>query len=177
MDENLMFDWNDDITEDGNETKVLLPGTYPFEVKSFERRVYTGTSASIPNGCKYAEITVRVTDPATNAATLISDKLYLLKKFEWKIGAFLGAVGLKEKGQPISLAKLNDSIGRKGKVKIGCKSDSSENYKKLTAEETADYLKANKTVYNEILSYINKKEDSFDMPKSPLSADEFGFNG
>lgn len=176
MDGYTTFDWNDDIKEDGMEPHPLLPGTYQFKVTGFERKTYSGNSASIPNGCKYADITLQFTDGTTGATTLISDKLYLMKKFEWKLGAFMNTVGLKAKGEPVSLAKMPQCVGKTGTAKVGCKSDKSEDYARLTAEEAAVYIKSGKTVFNEILSYVTKKDGETSKPDtSTISPDQFGF--
>lgn len=160
--------WDDVIESDGNEFTVLMPGKYIGTVSKIERKV--SESAGKMNGCRYAEIGI-----AIDGGGYVSDKLFLAKSMEWKIGMFLGALGLKKKGEPIQASKIFDAEGKKVEVTIGCKGDKDAGYCKYTAEEAQAAIDNDLTVYNEVKGYAPVKEQAQAAPAGGIDMSAFGF--
>jgi len=91
INENEFLDWNAGfIAEESN--FVLLPaGEYPFVVTNLERKIYDGNSDKIPNGAPYAEVTIEVN--GNEGKTSVKERLYMMKKFQWKLTEFFTSIG------------------------------------------------------------------------------------
>ena len=120
--ENLKtYDWDDvtELTEDqergGAETVVLPEGKYPFEVIKVEKQYYDG-SAKIP-ACNMAKVFLRI-DGGELGSGLVVENIYLVEKHEWKAGAFLRSVGVRQHGDKLEFRKLLHVDGERGRCEI-----------------------------------------------------------
>lgn len=112
MDENKVYDWDDEI-EVESEFTTLDPGDYDFEIINFERGNYDG-SDNIPP-CKMAIVTFRVTDGKEN--NTIMERYYLCSKVEWKLSELFKSVGLKKSGEKVKM-QWSKLVGSKGRCKV-----------------------------------------------------------
>lgn len=140
-DENKVFDWDDDIEDDGEERSfvVLEPGKYPFEVTGFERAYHEHKDGGKAPSCPKAIITIRI---STNEGDcFIKENFLLYKKMEWKISQFFRSLGMKKQGEKASM---------KWDATVGCKG---------TAEITKDKGSQNDNVYfNHVKTWLEPKE-------------------
>ena len=120
--ENLKtYDWDDvtELTEEqergGTETTVLPEGKYSFEVIKVEKQWYDGGS-KIP-ACHMAKVFLRV-DGKELGTGLVVENIYLAEGFEWKAGAFLRSVGIRQHGDKLEFRKLLQVDGEKGRCEI-----------------------------------------------------------
>ena len=116
-DEVKVFDWDDEIQEDGEQRDfvTLEEGDYEFEVTKFERGHYTPSATAKTPACNQANMTLKIhTD---NGDCYITENFPLASTMEWKISAFFRSVGLKKHGEKLQM-KWNDAIGLKGKAHI-----------------------------------------------------------
>ena len=162
------FNWNDDITADSDEFVVLMPGKYEAEITKIEKKRQSGGKL---DGCPFAFLTFCVTlEDGTKA--FVNDNLFLAKSMEWKIGKYLGACGLKQKGQAIKVSAIDNSIHKKVWITVGCKYGKDKAYAPITSDEEARAAVAKgEAVYNEIKNYEPIKTEASD----PIADDEFGF--
>lgn len=112
MDENKVYDWDDEI-EVESEFTTLDPGDYDFEIINFERGNYDG-SDNIPP-CKMAIVTFRVTDG--KESNTIMERYYLCSKVEWKLSELFKSVGLKKSGEKVKM-QWSKLVGSKGRCKV-----------------------------------------------------------
>lgn len=113
-----VYDWDDEITNDGNESQenVVLPdGTYPFEVVKVEKAWFNG-SEKMP-ACHMAKVYIRV-DGGEKGTSLCVENIYLNEKVEWKAAAFLRSIGLKKHGEKTKWNQLNHCDGETGRCKV-----------------------------------------------------------
>jgi hypothetical protein len=115
-DEVKVFDWDDEIENDGNGDFVTVEeGDYEFEVTKFERGTYTpGDKAKTP-ACNMAKITMKIETPEGDC--FVNDNFPMASTMEWKISAFFRSIGLKKHGEKLKM-KWNESIGCKGRAHI-----------------------------------------------------------
>ena len=120
--ENLKtYDWDDvtELTEDqergGAETTVLPEGKYPFEVIKVEKQWYDGGSKI--TACHMAKVFLRV-DGGDLGTGLVVENIYLAEGFEWKAGAFLRSVGIRQHGDKLEFRKLLQVDGERGRCEI-----------------------------------------------------------
>ena len=109
------IDWNSTIENDGEERTLLDEGDYYFEVTKFERGRSQGSNKLPP--CPMAMLTLRVTDPATGAATTIIDNLVLHSNLEWKLAQFFRSIGQKKHGEPLR-PNWNTVEGSRGRCHV-----------------------------------------------------------
>ena len=111
---NEALDWDGVLESDGSEFTVLPEGDYTFEVTNMERGSFPGSEKMCP--CAKATLTLKVSDDKGNTANVFDD-LILHKKMEWKLSQFFRAIGMKQKGQRISM-DWNRVVGSRGRVRI-----------------------------------------------------------
>lgn len=115
-DEVKVYDWDDEISDDGNGSFVTLEeGSYDFEVTKFERGHYTPSANSKTPACNQANITIKISTKDGDA--YIVDKFPLASTMEWKASAFFRSIGLKKHGEPLKM-RWTETIGCKGRVYI-----------------------------------------------------------
>lgn len=117
MDNNEFLSWDGAFTAEESQFTLLPEGTYPFTITKMERKVYTGNSTKIPNGAPYAEVTCKV-DGGQLGSTIVTERLYLMKSFQWKLTQFFKAIG-----QPVVIGQAfqpnwNTVIGSNGTAKV-----------------------------------------------------------
>lgn len=125
-DEVKVYDWDDEIENDGEEREYLTleEGDYEFEVTKFERGNYTPSDKAKTPACNQAIMTLKVATDDGDA--YIVDRFPLASTMEWKISAFFRAIGLKKHGEPVKMM-WKDSIGCKGRAHITKTKGNSEN--------------------------------------------------
>lgn len=89
--ENEFLGWNDSFIAEESSFKLFQPGDYQFTVVNMERKVYDGKSTKIPNGAPFAEVTMEFTGP--EGSTTVTDRLYLMKNWQWKLTQFFTGIG------------------------------------------------------------------------------------
>ena len=92
---------------------VLLPdGDYDFTVNKVTRSRYEGSDKIPPCGSVNVELTVW----GAQDKTIITERFFLIKKFEWKLSQFFLSIGLKKHGE--QLVMRWNIEGYKGKCKV-----------------------------------------------------------
>lgn len=114
--ENEFLDWNGGFVAEENSFTLLPAGEYQFTVTNMERKIYDGTSDKIPNGAPYAEVSLEVA--GTEGKTIVKERLYMMKKFQWKLTEFFSAIGQAPViGQPFN-PNWSTIIGSTGRAKV-----------------------------------------------------------
>lgn len=135
--ENEVLDWDSEVEDDGSGDFVLLdPGEYPFEVYKLERKFYNGSEKIPP--CPMAELTLRVSGP-NGLTAMVTDRVYLVKKSEWKISELMRCLGQKQHGEKCkpNWAKVQ---GARGMVRLGQHEYTGRDGKPRTSNDVARYL-------------------------------------
>ena len=162
------FGWGDSVESDAREFITLAPGKYIATVTDVKK--ITWDKAGKMNGCKVAEVHVEVKTDDDKLATM-TDNLFLARSLEWKIGQYLAAFGLKKKGEPVRVEKIDKTIKQKVKITVGAKYDKNHEYAEITNEQ--DFIaaiNAGDQVYNFVKAY-----EPLETAKSEPKDDEFGF--
>ena len=112
-----VFDWDDEIVNDGNETAfvTLEPGDYDFEVVKFERGTFTPKAGGKTPACNQAIVTLKISTDKGDC--FIQDKFPMASTMEWKISAFFRSIGMKKHGEALKM-DWNGSIGESGRATI-----------------------------------------------------------
>ena len=114
--ENEFFSWDGSFTAEESSFKLFQPGEYQFKVTNMERKMYNGQSDKIPNGAPYAEVTMEFTGP--EGTTLVTDRLYLMKNWQWKLTQFFSGIGQSPViGQPFT-PNWSQVIGSQGTAEL-----------------------------------------------------------
>ncbi len=121
LDNNLM-DWNDEISQDGEEFILLPEGDYEFVVTNFERGRFPG-GQKIP-ACNKATITFQI--ESKQGTTSIRTDLFLYRTVEWKIASFFRCIGQKKHGEKITM-NWNKVVGSHGKCHVKQRSYTNKN--------------------------------------------------
>lgn len=135
------FNWDDTITKDSD--FILLPeGDYNFEVESYERARHGGSEKLPP--CNKAILKLRI--ESEEGEVHLTHNLFLHQRTEGMLSAFFTAIGLKKKGEPLT---MNWSLvpGSTGRCKIGVR-----NWKGKNGEDRQS---------NEIRRFYPKEEPSY----------------
>lgn len=104
----------DDVIEEEDGGFTLLPaGAYEFAITKITRGRYNG-SDKVP-ACGEVNIEMKVGNEAAGTTT-ITERFFMLRKFEWKLSQFFLSIGLKKHGEPL---KIRWNIeGMKGKCEV-----------------------------------------------------------
>lgn len=108
------LDWNAEISKE-SEFELLPAGTYDFTVEDMQRGEFPGSAKM--SRCYKADLTIRVSDPATGKSGRIFDTLYLNSKAEWRLSQFFTSIGQKKHGETLRM-NWNKVIGSTGKLKL-----------------------------------------------------------
>ena len=102
--------WNDQISDDGEEMLILPEGDYQFEVVGFERGWHERSEKL--DACNMAVLQFKIVTPEGVARARTN--LFLLRKMEFKITAFLRSINQKEKGKAIQMDwnRVLGAVGR-----------------------------------------------------------------
>lgn len=117
MDENEVFDWEQEIEDDGEDREfiTLEPGKYDFTIASFERGSHEAKPGGKAPTCKKAVIKIKI---ATDEGDCYITEYFLLyKKMEWKISQFFRCLGLKKRGEKATTS-WDKVVGCTGKCEI-----------------------------------------------------------
>ena len=108
--QNIGMDWGDEIKNDGQEYVLLPEGDYNFVVTNFERGRFPGSAKISP--CNKASLTLQVN--SENGIANVRTDLILNRILEWRISAFFRSIGLKKKGERLTMdwSKVVGSMGR-----------------------------------------------------------------
>lgn len=99
--ENEFLGWGDSFIAEESSFKLFQPGDYSFTVINMERKIYDGQSDKIPNGAPYAEVSMEFSGP--EGKTTVTDRLYLMKNWQWKLTQFFTGIGQAPvMGQPFT---------------------------------------------------------------------------
>lgn len=114
MNENEVFDWEDEIVDEGKEPVILPEGDYDFTVSKFERARYDGSDKIPP--CNNAKVTFKIVGEE-GEETEITENFFLCKKFEWKLSSLFLSIGQKKHGEPLRM-NWNMITGATGRCHI-----------------------------------------------------------
>ena len=114
--ENEFLGWDTGFIAEESTFALLPAGEYQFTVTGMERKIYDGPSDKIPNGAPYAELSIEVS--GAEGKTTVKERLYMMKKFQWKLTEFFSAIGQTPViGQPFN-PNWSLVIGSQGRVKL-----------------------------------------------------------
>ena len=136
---NEFLNWGEGFTAQEDEFVLLDEGVYNFTVTKMEKKVYSGNSTKIPNGCPYAELNVQVQSQKGTAN--IRERLYLLKSMQWKLTHFFASIG-----QPVVTGQVfnpnwNAVVSASGKAEITQHNYTNQNGDNRTNNQVSRYLK------------------------------------
>jgi len=135
---NEVIGWGDSFTAEESEFTLISPGNYPFTVKEMERKIYDG-NGKIPNGTPYAEVKCEVTGP--EGTTTISERLYLLKRMQWKLTQFFQSIGQGVViGQPFQ-PNWSTVVGSTGVAEITVREFNGNDGEKKKSNNIKNFLK------------------------------------
>lgn len=103
-------------------TFVILPkGNYPFEIVDAKEGKMDKDGSSLPKGTQFIELTLKITNPATEETVKVYDNLYFHSKTAWKIDALLKAIGKHPGEGEVIEIDCFDLIGSEGNadIKVG----------------------------------------------------------
>ena len=107
----VALDWNDVIEDDGQEFILLPEGDYDFEVASFERGNFKGSSKMSP--CNKVTLTLQVV--TDKGIANVRTDLIMNRVMEWRLSAFFRCIGQKKHGEKLRM-NWNEVAGAKGRA-------------------------------------------------------------
>ena len=120
------LDWTDTIEKEGS--FVELPeGDYDFVIDHYERGRSKG-SDKLP-ACNMAIVFFRITGPE-GESVMIRENFILHTRLEWKLSELFASVGLKKKGEPLSM-NWPALIGQRGCARVTLVPDRNDPSKKF----------------------------------------------
>ncbi len=125
--------WDDEISNE-SEFTTLPAGDYDFEVVKFERSRSKGSDKIPPSNM--AVLTIRITNGRDS--TLVTDRMILHTKMEWKLSMFFRAIGQKKHGETVRM-NWNAVPGAKGRCKVTESEYTTERGEKRTKNEIEKY--------------------------------------
>lgn len=114
--ENEILGWDDEISGEVNEFIDLEPGIYKYTITNLERKYTDKSTAAIPQGTPYALVSVKV-DRADGKSKTMKERLFLMRKFEWKLSQVFVSCGLIHEGERHSMP-WNNLVGAQGVCEI-----------------------------------------------------------
>lgn len=115
---NEVFDWNEQVGEDveSKEYTLLPEGDYEFAVAKYEKKEKeTKTGDLVP------QVVITFVVSHDGEQSQLMEFIELTAKMKWKLTAFLRAVGIQKKGQPLDmsyLAAFDAAVGKEGKFHL-----------------------------------------------------------
>lgn len=122
------FDWSD-VIENDNAFTLLPDGNYPFTVQKFERGEHGGSDKIPP--CKKAVLTISV-DGGELGDTEITDNLFLVGRFEWKLCQFFTAIGARKHGEQMRM-NWNAVTGARGWCSVTTRKYNGKEFNQIAA--------------------------------------------
>lgn len=108
------LEWDDEITKSSQEFVLLEEGDYPFTIDHYERSRSQGTG-KLP-ACNMAIVFFNVFR-ADGSCVQLRDRFLLHTALEWKLSSLFESVGLKQKGEPLSMV-WNQLPGLSGRCHV-----------------------------------------------------------
>lgn len=124
--ENEILGWDDEISGEVNEFIDLEPGIYKFTITNLERKYTDKATNAIPAGTPYAMVSVQV-ERADGKTKVMKERLYLMRKFEWKLSQVFVSVGLIQEGVRGAMP-WNRLVGSQGVCEVGKHTYNGETY-------------------------------------------------
>lgn len=110
--ENDEIGYEGTIEDEGSSFALLPEGDYDFTVSKVTRFRYEGGDKVPPCNAVSVEVTVW----GAQDMTVITERFYLIRKFEWKLSQFFLSLGMKRHGEPLV---MNWNIeGKHGKCRV-----------------------------------------------------------
>lgn len=114
--ENEFIGWGDSFVAEESQFTLLPAGEYSFTIVGSERKIYDGNSDKIQNGTPFVELEVELV--GTEGKTTVKERLYMVRKFSWKLTQFFTSIGQAPiVGQPFA-PNWNTVIGSTGRAKV-----------------------------------------------------------
>lgn len=137
--ENEFLTWDQGWVAEESDFILLPEGEYSFTVTKLERKIYDGNSDKIPNGAPYAEVTCEVV--GKEGKTNVIERLYLMKKFTWKLTQFFTSIGQPTViGQAFS-PNWSTVLGSQGQAKLEVNSYTGRDGNKKQNNRIKEFLK------------------------------------
>lgn len=167
--ENEFLNWDEGWVAEESEFTLLPEGTYPFKVTNLERKIYSGQSDKIPNGAPYAEVTCEV-NGGEKGKTTIKERLYLMKKFTWKLTQFFNSIGQVQKlGEPFR-PNWNQVIGSSGQAKVEVNNYTDKDGNKKQNNRIKEFLKPSA----QSVTPASTQQQNFNQGFNQQSPSQFG---
>ena len=130
MSDGIIYDWDSEIQNDGEEFVTLPAGDYNFEIKEFVRGRHEPKQGGKLPACPKATLKVFV-DGGDKGKTYVTHRLFLHSSTEGFLCAFFTAIGQRSKGQKVQM-NWNQVPGATGSCKLGVKtSDDGNKYNEI----------------------------------------------
>lgn len=133
---NEVFDWDDEIEDDGGSLEAVPAGKYDFTVDSFERAHYDG-GEKIPE-CHMAIIGFKLTDGTHTGYS--TERFFLCRSQEWKLSSLFKACGLKETGKKVR-PQWDKLLGSTGRCSVGIREYNGNDYNFIKSFYAAKEMK------------------------------------
>ena len=173
MNENEFLGWDTGFIAEESTFTLLPAGEYQFTVTGMERKIYDGKSDKIPNGAPYAELTVELS--GTEGKSSVKERLYMMKKFQWKLTEFFGSIGQAPViGQPFN-PNWSVVIGSTGRAKVEINTYTSQGEERKN-NRIKEFIKssANQGVVN--TPPVPPQQNFNQPPQQPNYNQQQGFN-
>lgn len=102
------------IEEESGGFTLLPEGDYDFTVSKITRGRYEGSDKMPP--CNSVTVDLTVWGPQDKAT--VTERFFLVKKFEWKLSQFFLSIGVKKHGEPLMMRWNIEGLRGKCKVYI-----------------------------------------------------------
>ncbi|MBL1228738.1 hypothetical protein IW492_05765 [Enterococcus sp. BWB1-3] len=158
--ENEFLDWNGGFIAEENSFTLLPAGEYQFTVVNMEKKFYDGKSDKIPNGAPYTELSLEVN--AVEGKTVIKERLYMMKKFQWKLTEFFSSIGQNPViGQSFN-PNWNTVIGSNGQVKLEVNTYTSQGEERKN-NRVKEFVKSTATVAPQQQNFNQPPQQNFNQ--------------
>ena len=129
------MDWDSGISAEVGESNLPPIGEYGFTITEFEKTVSKA-------GKKMAKITIELDE--AGQFWKVTDFLVLQDSMAWKLAQFFESLGLKKKGEPLTVMPWDKVLNETGRVKIKHEVYEGKEYCKVDRYITTDAAQAPK---------------------------------
>ena len=120
--EDRVLGWDDEIVNDGQATRTLLPdGDYDFEIVDLKRSRHVPKGGGKLPECPKAEVTVRCYPADGGDYANIPHNLFLHSRCEGMLCEFFRGIGQRKHGEPLR-PDWSRVIGSRGRCKVKVRS-------------------------------------------------------
>lgn len=155
------FDWNDEISQDGEEFILLPEGDYKFIVESYERGRHQPQQGGKLPACNKAIVNIIV--KTAEGDVKLKHNLFLHSSTEGMLSAFFGAIGLKKKGEPLKM-NWQEVAGKEGVCKIGPHEYNSNKYNEVKRMIYKDDVDLTKVLNKDVPEFTQTGFNAEDFP-------------